>query len=77
MIPQLIRIWGELTRLELAGNPTKARKLAVEFGFMSQELTRQVKHGVREYLTDRVREESHHSRNDRRIAGFELLIRSP
>ena len=49
-------IWGELTRLEGEGKASKARRLAVEFGFMDKTLARQVKQSVREYLTEKMRE---------------------
>jgi serine/threonine-protein kinase len=66
-------IWSELTRLERVGEPTKARKLAVEFGFMDDGLAKQIKTQVRHYLTEKVREESQQSRTQRQVAGFELL----
>ncbi|RMG16171.1 MAG: serine/threonine protein kinase [Planctomycetota bacterium] len=68
-------IWEELLRLERVGEPSKARKLAVEFGFLDADLARRIKRKVREYLTEKVREETRQSRAQRRIAGYELLER--
>lgn len=65
-------VWGELTRLEDEGEPTKARLLCVEFGFMDKKLARAIKHEVRAYLEQKAREES---KAERRIAGFELQER--
>ena len=65
-------VWEELYRLEVAGEPSKARLLCIELGFIDKELGRQLKHEVRGFLEVRAREES---RNERQVAGFELLER--
>ncbi len=65
-------VWEELCRLEAEGEPTKARLLCLEFGFMDKGLARQIKHEVRSYLEQMARDESRH---ERRIADFELLDR--
>jgi serine/threonine protein kinase len=65
-------VWDELVRLEGEGEPTKARILCLEFGFMDKGLSRKIKHEVRAALEKMAREES---RSQRRVAGFELIER--
>ncbi|MGE0709655.1 MAG: protein kinase [Planctomycetota bacterium] len=62
-------VWEELLRLEGEGEPTKARVLCLEFGFMDKGLAKALKGQVRERLDQMAREES---RNQRQVAGFEL-----
>ncbi len=65
-------VWEELCRLEAEGEPTKARLLCLEFGFMDKGLGRKLKQEVRGYLERMAAEES---RSERRIADFELIDR--
>ena len=65
-------VWDELIRLEDEREPTKARILCVEFGFMDKGLARRIKHEVRATLEKLAREES---RSQRQVAGFELIQR--
>ena len=43
----------ELARFEAEGQPTKARLLCIELGFMSKQLAREIKREVREVLAER------------------------
>ncbi|MBX3468953.1 MAG: protein kinase [Planctomycetes bacterium] len=68
-------IVAELERLEGEGTPSKARLLCLELGFIDDGAARALKQEVRVQLERKEREVTVDSRNERRIAGFELLER--